>query len=172
MLMLLIFAAGAMGGAINALLSDNGFLMPKWEKVGSSKIFRLGFLGNIFISGIGACISWGLYGPLATANVVGAPAQEIGMTLSTFAGAILVGIAGARWVTNEVDKLMLRAIASEAAKNPPSEDMAATLALAKPAECLEIIQKPAKALKVLNKRKAKSSSNVPTPADEFATMLN
>ena len=55
MLMLLIFVAGAMGGAINALLSDNGFLMPKWEMVGGNKIFRLGFFGNIFISGVGAC---------------------------------------------------------------------------------------------------------------------
>ena len=140
LLMLLIFAAGAMGGAINALLSDNGFLMPKWEAVGMNKIFRLGFMGNIFISGVGACISWGLYGPFAGEDIFGATAQEFGLTLSTLVGAILVGIAGARWVTNEVDKLLLRAIASEAAKTQPSQDMAAKIALAKPGEAVKMFQ--------------------------------
>ena len=141
MLMLLIFVAGAMGGAINALLSDNGFLMPKWEMVGGNKIFRLGFFGNIFISGVGACVSWGFYGPFAAADVLGHSTQPLALTLSALVGAILVGIAGARWVTNEVDKLMLRAVASEAAKTQPNPDMASQIAKARPAEALMMFQK-------------------------------
>jgi hypothetical protein len=34
-----------------------------------------------------------------------------GITLAGLVGAVLVGIAGARWLTNEVEKKMLRALA-------------------------------------------------------------
>jgi hypothetical protein len=57
--MAIIFAFGAIGGVVNALLSDNGFILPKKEERDNTKIIRPGFLVNIFIGGIAALVSWG-----------------------------------------------------------------------------------------------------------------
>ena len=58
--MAIIFAFGAVGGIVNALLTDNGFILPKKEQQADTKIIRPGFLVNIFIGGIGALVTWGL----------------------------------------------------------------------------------------------------------------
>ena len=58
--MAIIFAFGAAGGIVNALLTDNGFILPKKEEKDNTKIIRPGFLVNIFIGGIAAVVSWGL----------------------------------------------------------------------------------------------------------------
>jgi hypothetical protein len=145
-LLLIVFIAGAAGGIVNALLSDNGFILPKPEKAGSTKIIRPGFLGNALISGVAACISWGLYGPFATVYIAGGPkptgdTSQAGLTLSALLGAVLVGVAGARWLTNEVDKNLLKAAASEAAESQASPEKARQIAMASPAEALRISQK-------------------------------
>src|SRR3978361_2198112 len=118
-LLLAIFAAGAVGGIVNALISDNGFALPRKEPTGQGggDIIRPGFFGNILVGGVAAAISWGLYGPLATQCIVGCPAPTAGagagpgaaVTLASFVGAMLVGVGGARWLTNEVDKRLLKA---------------------------------------------------------------
>ena len=46
--MTIIFAFGAVGGVVNALLTDNGFILPKKEQQDNTKIIRPGFLVNIF----------------------------------------------------------------------------------------------------------------------------
>jgi hypothetical protein len=143
--LVIIFFAGAVGGIVNALLSDNGFILPKPEQVGATQIIRPGFLGNALISGIAACISWGLYGPFAAVYIAGGtpPAESAtpaGLTLSSLVGAVLVGIAGAKWLTNEVDKSLLKAAASSAAAGQANSDKAQAIALASPAEALRIAQ--------------------------------
>lgn len=147
-LTLFIFLAGTVGGIVNALLSNNAFILPKREVTGTdNKAFRLGFLGNMFISGVAACISWGLYGPFASETILGGGLQAnelgssmLGLSLSALVGAVLVGIAGARWITNEVDKVLLRAAASEAAQAQSDQDKATQIALASPVGALKIAQ--------------------------------
>ena len=139
LMILIIFAAGAVGGIVNALLSDNGFILPKPEKIGENQIIRPGFLGNILISGIASCVSWGLYGPFATFNMAGSAAADgVVLTLSSLVGAILIGIGGARWLTNEVDKTILKAAASEAAAGPANIDVSRNIALATPMDAYRI----------------------------------
>ena len=144
--LLIIFLAGAVGGVVNALISDNGFILPRTEQTGEGGIIRPGFLGNILIGGIAACVSWGLYGPFAAVTIVGGPASgagsggaAAGLLLSSLVGAVLVGVGGARWLTNEVDKKLLRAAAGAAAGTPPSSDLAAKMANATPAGALRMI---------------------------------
>ena len=62
----IVCAAGATGGVINALLTDKGFIKPDKERVGDVKVYRPGFIGNIFTGAIAAGVSWGLYGPLSS----------------------------------------------------------------------------------------------------------
>lgn len=72
-LSLLIVGAGAFGGVLNALLSDNGFLLPRMADASGARILRPGALGNMLTGAVAAFISWGLYGPFASSYVLGGP---------------------------------------------------------------------------------------------------
>jgi hypothetical protein len=140
--MTIIFAFGAVGGVVNALLTDNGFILPKKEQQDNTKIIRPGFLVNIFIGGIAALVSWGLYGPFAAVFIIGGANDpnlgNTGLSLSSVVGGLLVGVGGARWLTNEVDKKLLRAAASKAASGQPNDQKAIRISAAAPAEALRI----------------------------------
>lgn len=139
-LLLIVFGAGLLGGTINALISDNGFVLPKRM----DGILRPGWLGNALIGGAAASISWSMYGPLAAVSIVaaagGGSESKGALTLGAFGGAILAGVAGARWLTNEVDKSLLRAAGIEAAKNQPDARVAATLSTGTPAAAFQAAQ--------------------------------
>lgn len=145
LMMLVIFAAGAVGGIVNALMTDNGFLMPRQESVRDTTIYRPGFLGNLIIGGVGALVSWGLYGPLSAYQLFSTSAGldatnwgTGGVSLASLVGAILIGVSGARWLTNEVDKTLLRAAAAEAANAKASPNASQQIMMAPPAQALNI----------------------------------
>ena len=105
------------------------------------RIFRPGFFGNIFIGAIAAGISWGLYGPFAASVVFGDTSGNTAtaaLTLSSLVGAVLIGVGGARWLTNEVDKTVLRAAATNAAGKTANPAVAQQIALAPPSEALRL----------------------------------
>lgn len=140
-----IFSSGALGGSVNAFLTDNGFIMPKRAKGDrGNRIYQPGFLGNMFVGGIAACISWGLYGPFANAYIIVdknsssliPDAQLPGMTVSALVGAVIVGAGGARWLTNEVDKTLLRTAANHLALAHGDKNLAEDIVDAKPAVLL------------------------------------
>lgn len=138
-----VFLAGAVGGVVNALISDNGFVAPRYVESDESRILRPGFLGNVLIGGVSACVSWGLYGPLGAVSIIGGPADAgagtaVGVTLAALVGAVLVGVGGARWLTNEVDKRLLKAAAAEAASRPASAETATRILASSPAHALKV----------------------------------
>jgi hypothetical protein len=145
-LIVYVALAGAVGGVVNALLTDNGFALPRREKVDKLTIYRPGWTGNVLIGMVAAAVSWGLYGPLASYLVAGTPEamstndspEQIGLALSSLVGAVLIGIGGARWLTNEVDKTLLRAAASAAAGADPQPSVASQIAMATPMEALDM----------------------------------
>jgi hypothetical protein len=109
----LIFGAGTIGGVIDALFNGTGFAMPRFVVVAGSEVFIPGFLGNAFIGGIAALISFGLYGPFSSAPLIRTkdPNQSNSdaplasqLTLATLAGALLVGYSGGRWINAEASK--------------------------------------------------------------------
>jgi hypothetical protein len=112
-----IFGAGVVGGIANALMTDNGFLLPKSEQSKAGRIIRPGFLATAFIGGLAAGVSFLLYGSAANLVVIGGtqPAN-VQVTAAALGGAVILGIGGARWLTNEVDKTLLKAAAIEAAE--------------------------------------------------------
>lgn len=151
-LLVIVAVLGAAGGVANALMSDNGFILPRRETTGGTNILRPGFVGNMLLGALAAVIFWGLYGPFAEVNVVGVdPRQQpqvagatrgqgdmFGETLAGLVTALLLGVAGARVITNEVDKKLLRATAAQAATNDASPEAAAAISSASPARALEI----------------------------------
>lgn len=145
-LVLLVALAGAVGGVVNALTSDNGFVMPKKEEVDGKAIYRPGFFGNVIVGLVAAVVSWGLYGPGATLLVVGgseavSASAAPSLSFSVLAGAVLVGIGGARWLSAEVDKKLLKAAASKAATaSAEGEKAAKEIATASPTQALHIAE--------------------------------
>lgn len=118
----LIATAGALGGVLNALISSNGFALPRFRR----GIWCPGFIANIFIGTFAAVASWSFYGSgagveLAKIAAAGIEREEISLTFSALAGAFLVGVAGAKWITNEADKRLLK----ESVKIAGSKQLAA-----------------------------------------------
>jgi hypothetical protein len=146
-LLLAVCIAGGVGGIVNAIITDNGFVLPQAKKVEDGiSIIRPGFLGNILIGAVAAGVSWGLYGPLSTYIILGSekalalnPPEGVWLSLSSLVGAALIGISGARWLTSEVDKSLLKAAVTKAASaQPAAPAVAQQIALATPAQALDI----------------------------------
>ena len=109
----LITTAGAVGGVINALLTDNGFVLP----TRMNGVLCPGFLTNILVGAFSAFASWAFYGSGASIDLAQATERtQISLRFSALAGALLVGVAGARWITSEVDKQLLKETVKVAAK--------------------------------------------------------
>src|SRR2546425_629874 len=54
-----VIVVGALGGGVNALNTDNGFILPKKDQTSTGQeIIRLGVLGNIAIGLIAAPLVW------------------------------------------------------------------------------------------------------------------
>lgn len=138
----IVFLGGAVGGIINALISDNGFVLPREEIINNVCIVRPGIAGNVLIGAVAAFISWGLYGSysgvLIFSGSSGIGMSELNLTLSSVAGAILIGIGGARWLTNEVDKSLLKTAAVTAAASQPSSEGSRRMVVATPSQTFNI----------------------------------
>lgn len=131
----LIAAAGALGGVANSLLTDGGFKPPhKDSEVG---IWQIGFVGNILLGAFAAVLSWGLYGPLKDAVLVGShPSGEVTavLTVTALVGAALAGAGGSRIITSEIDKRLMVSAASNAAKAASDPVLASKMLTQKPAD--------------------------------------
>lgn len=143
----LVAAAGAVGGVINAFVSNNGDIIlptPVKDAQNNNLTFRPGFIGNILVGAFAAAINWGLYGPFTNEFVFGGAELpdpvSFGLTLAALASAALVGFAGARWLSNEVDKKLLQATASTAAASQPDQTKAGQIAMAAPADAFNVAQ--------------------------------
>jgi len=119
----LIAAAGIVGGVINTLMNEGKFRLPQV----AGGVLCPGFIGNALIGGFASVISWSLYGAGAgvdLARQVG-ERQAVSLTMGALAGAALVGFAGAKWLTSEVEQKLLRATMSVSAdKVIPAEQRA------------------------------------------------
>lgn len=104
----LISAAGGMGGLINTLMTEGKLRLPGHE----AGVLCPGFIGNVLVGAFAAVISWALYGAGAGVELArrSADAREVlSLTAGALAGAALVGVGGARWLSREVDTKLLRA---------------------------------------------------------------
>ena len=131
---LLITVAGGIGGVVNALMTNNGFIRPRWIH----NVWCPGFISNILIGAFSAFSSWAFYGSGASIELAQVSEQtSISLKFSALAGAFLVGVAGARWLTNEVDKKLLKESVVEVAKKDISVERCRQIIKAPPQEVLE-----------------------------------
>jgi hypothetical protein len=133
----LIVVAGGIGGLINSLINDKGFVLPHAVPKGDgTSILLPGFVGNILIGAVAATVSWLLYGPFNQSAIT----SDVTLTLGALGGAILVGMAGSGWLSNAVDKNVYRTIASQAVSAPAAPDMAQQILHGSPIEAMKLIQ--------------------------------
>jgi hypothetical protein len=137
-----VVIAGIIGGGINAMITDNGFLLPDMAASGDTTIIRPGFVGNILAGIVAAVVSWGLYGSFASTCVIGCAGTQAGvsLTFTAFVGAILVGMGGARWLSNEADKKMLAKAAALSLGSDKNVAAASEMVFATPARALRIAE--------------------------------
>jgi len=132
---------GALGGVINALMSDSGFIMPGRYDEGGNKVWKPGVLGNMLLGAAAAFITWGLYGPFTELVLMPPdPKTQATLTLSALVGAFLVGIGGSRIITSEVEKSVLSRTAVQAANLSASPQIAGDIAsAATPSDALAVV---------------------------------
>jgi hypothetical protein len=116
----LVAIAGALGGILNAFISDKGLQRPQTINTDQGRVWQPGWIGNVGIGAIGAGVSYMLYGPAAQATVIGGADTPSPFVLSVAAlgTAILTGLAGSRWLTAEVEKQLFKATADQLASKP------------------------------------------------------
>ena len=143
--LLYIALAGAVGGLGNAFLSDNrGIVLPQKVTADGKTIYRPGFLVNIFMGALAAFVSWALYGAGSEADLLGSSAAVPHLKFPALAGALLVGLGGARWLSNEADKQLLRAATTQALDAAGATDQAKQAATSTPTQALHIAEEVAK----------------------------
>src|SRR5258705_326462 len=110
-----MLGVGSVGGALNAVLTDNLSWRPSRVMVSSHRrIVRPGLAANIFI---GAAAAFGSFLAL-TGGGCPAGGRSIGSSLMVVLAGMFIGLAAARWMTNESDKSLLRAAACKACAAP------------------------------------------------------
>ena len=134
---LLITLAGAVGGVVNALLTDNGFVKPRFVH----NVWCPGVVSNILIGAFSAFSSWAFYGSGASVELTQLSERTaISLRFSALAGAFLVGVAGSRRLTNEVDKRLLRESVVEAGKKTLSAEDCQRIVKAPARQVLEVVE--------------------------------
>jgi hypothetical protein len=133
----LISLAGGLGGLVNALLSDNGFVKPKWRR----GIWCPGFFANILLGAVAVFISWALYGSGAGVDLGQTSERSlISLRFSALAGAFVVGIAGAKWLTSEVDNKLWKETVKVAATKKLTAEECEQLVQGSPREVLDRVE--------------------------------
>jgi len=107
---------GGVGGALNAAVSDHTRLFPSVARLmpGATRVVRIGVFGNVVTGATAvACVFWAL-------TIAGStPSADSGLGLVLLAIAdLFIAFVSARWVTNEVDKLVLRKAVCKAVSAP------------------------------------------------------
>jgi hypothetical protein len=107
---------GGVGGALNAVLSDHARLLPSVVTLtpGGTRVVRIGIVGNILTGTVVTlCLFWAIQAAGSTLNANGG----IGLVLLGLID-LFISFVSARWLTNEVDKLVLRKAVFKAASAP------------------------------------------------------
>ncbi len=101
----LIFACGLAGGFTNCLLRGPRHF---WFRHDSEGNWHPGWFGCILLGGFAALVTWGIYGPGASYDVMGTDASALRLTLAQLCTSVLVGIGGSHVLTLEAQKIILR----------------------------------------------------------------
>lgn len=107
---------GGAGGCLNAVLSDHACVLPSLVTLspGGTRVVRIGIIGNVLVGAVAAaCVILALQAAGSTLTANG----NVGLLLLACSD-FFVAFVSARWVTNEVDKQVLRKAICKAVSAP------------------------------------------------------
>jgi len=100
-LILIVSSMGAIGGLLNCAIAKE-FVLPGFDKV--LRVWRPGWIGNVLIGAVAAVVVWGIYGPLASYDLVKGQSQEVNFTISQLLTSIIIGLGGGNILTQMAQK--------------------------------------------------------------------
>ncbi|SDS32223.1 hypothetical protein [Opitutus sp. GAS368] len=99
---ILVGLFGAVGGLVKCFLAD-GFKKPSTDPDGT--VWRPGWYAHIIVGSVAALVTWGLYGPLASYDILNPdPTRPLSFKLGELVGAITVGLAGGQILASIAEK--------------------------------------------------------------------
>jgi hypothetical protein len=120
---------------VNALMSNNGFAMPRRIE----GIWCPGAFPTVLIGAFAAWASWAFYGSGVGIDLADA-ATRPHLQMPALAGAFLVGVVGGKWITNEADKRLLKESVRVAASKDVSKEKAEEIAYGTPLDVLRSVK--------------------------------
>lgn len=134
-----IALAGAAGGLVNTLMAQGKLQLPVYE----AGVLCPGFIGNVVVGAFASLISWALYGAGAGVELARRTAdarESLSLTFAALAGAALVGLGGARWLSREIDTKLLRASVSLSAEKTLTPEQRGVVASAPAIDVLRTVR--------------------------------
>jgi hypothetical protein len=100
-IILLIAGFGAIGGIVNSAISGE-FNYPRLDP--AAKVWRPGWIGNVLVGAVAALVVWGVYGPLASYDLVAGTTIELHLTVAQLLTSLVVGLSGGKILTLMAEK--------------------------------------------------------------------
>jgi hypothetical protein len=100
-IILLVAGCGAIGGIVNCVISGE-FNYPRFDP--AAKVWRPGWLGNVLVGAVASVVVWGIYGPLASFDVMAGKATDIHLTVAQLLSSLVIGLSGGKILTLMAEK--------------------------------------------------------------------
>ncbi len=100
-IVLIVAGLGALGGFANCALSGE-FKLPHSDT--AKKVWKPGWLSNIFVGALAALVVWTLYGPLSSYDIATNGRFVVHLPLAQMGSSVLIGISGSKVLTTMAQK--------------------------------------------------------------------
>lgn len=117
---------GALGGLANCFGSGE-FSLPRLDS--GSGVWRPGWVGNVVVGSVAALVTWGVYGPMASYDLVNQTGPKMAITVGHLFSSIIVGFGGGKFLTllteNQAQRVVSRNL-SETVSNLTEQESSAS----------------------------------------------
>jgi hypothetical protein len=100
-IILLIASCGAIGGIVNCAISGE-FNYPRFDP--AAKVWRPGWIGNVLVGAVASVVVWGIYGPLASYDVLTGEMAGVHLTVAQLLTSLVIGLSGGKILTLMAEK--------------------------------------------------------------------
>ena len=100
-IILFIAVCGAIGGIVNCAISGE-FNYPRFDR--TARVWRPGWFGNVLVGAVAAVVVWGVYGPLASYDLVTGTKVDLHLTVAQLLTSLVVRLSGGKILTLMAEK--------------------------------------------------------------------
>ncbi len=100
-IIMLIAGFGAIGGIVNCAISGE-FSYPRFDA--AAKVWRPGWIGNVLVGAVAAVVVWGIYGPIASFDLVQGRMGDVHLTIAQLLTSLVIGLSGGKILTLMAEK--------------------------------------------------------------------